>query len=103
MINIFLLNIVSWLQAHELPCLIKKIFHVECLGCGLQRSFIALLQGDVVQSIHFYPALLPLIILIAAIIISSKYRISFIEKCIKFGIPSVFAIILLSYIYKLAS
>jgi Protein of unknown function (DUF2752) len=101
--QVFLLNIISWLDAHQLPCLIKKIFHVECPGCGLQRSFIALLQGNILQSIHFYPALLPLIILISTIIINSKYRISFIEKCIKFGIPSVFAIILLSYIYKLAS
>ncbi len=103
MIQIFLLNIVSWLQAHELPCLIKKAFHVECPGCGLQRSFIALLRGDVLQSLHFYPALLPLLILISIIVLNGKWHVSFLQKCIKFGIPSVFAIILLSYIYKLAS
>jgi Protein of unknown function (DUF2752) len=101
--NVFLLNIISWLDAHQLPCLIKKTFHVECPGCGLQRSFIALLQGNILQSIHFYPALLPLIILISTIIINSKWHLSFLQKCIKFGIPSVFAIILLSYIYKLAT
>ncbi len=100
--NVILLNIISWLDAHQLPCLIKKTFHVPCPGCGLQRSCIALLQGNVLQSIHFYPALLPLIILISLIIINSKRQLSFLQKCIKFGIPSVFAIILLSYMYKLA-
>lgn len=101
MINIFLLNIISWLEAHELPCLIKKTFHVECPGCGLQRSFIALLQGKVLQSLKFYPALLPLLILISIMFIHNKWQLSFLEKCVQFGIPSVFAIIILSYIYKL--
>ncbi len=98
----FLLNIISWLDAHQLPCLIKKTFHLACPGCGLQRSIIALLQGNILQSIQFYPALLPLIILISIILINSKWQLSFLQKCIKFGIPSVFTIILLSYIYKLA-
>ncbi len=103
MINIFLLNIVSWLEAHEIPCLIKKTFHIDCPGCGLQRSFIAMLQGNVLQSLHFYPALLPLLILISIMLINNKWQLSFLEKCIQFGIPSVFAIILLSYMYKLSS
>jgi hypothetical protein len=98
-----LLNIISWLDAHQLPCLIKKTFHFACPGCGLQRSCIALLQGHVLQSIQFYPALLPLLILISLIFINSKWRVSFLQKCIIFGIPVVFGIILLSYMYKLTS
>ena len=101
MINIFLLNIISWFEAHELPCLIKKTFHVACPGCGLQRSCIALLQGNILQSIQFYPALMPLLILIAILLINNKWQFSFLEKCIKYGIPFIFGIIVLSYIYKL--
>jgi hypothetical protein len=100
MMNGILLNIISWLEAHELPCLIKNIFHVECPGCGLQRSFIALLQGNILQSLQYYPALLPLILFIVVIIINNKFRITNTEKFIKFGLPSIFAIILLSYINK---
>jgi hypothetical protein len=99
--NVFLLNIISWLDAHQLPCLIKKTFHVVCPGCGLQRSFIALLHGDILQSIQFYPALFPFIILIFIILLNSKLQVTFLEKCIKFGLPSVFGIIILSYVYKL--
>ena len=100
---VILLNIVSWLDMHQLPCLIKKTFHVACPGCGLQRSIISLLQGKVLESIYFYPALLPLLFLISIIILNSKWQLLFLQKCITFGIPSVFGIILLSYIYKLAS
>jgi hypothetical protein len=40
-----------------IPCVSKTLFGVECLGCGFQRSFLLLLQGDFTGSFQMYPAL----------------------------------------------
>lgn len=51
---------LEWLEAHELPCLFKNIFGVECPGCGFQRAMVLLLQGKLKESFFMWPALLPL-------------------------------------------
>ena len=45
------------LEKYMLPCLSKTLFGVECLGCGFQRGFLLLLQGDFVAAFKMYPAL----------------------------------------------
>ncbi|MDY8138974.1 DUF2752 domain-containing protein [Aquimarina sp. 2201CG5-10] len=47
-----------------LPCLNKKLFGVDCLGCGMQRSIVLLLKGDFIGAFHMYPAIYPLIFLL---------------------------------------
>ncbi|SHG44819.1 Protein of unknown function [Flavobacterium segetis] len=46
------------LEKFMFPCLSKTLFGIECLGCGFQRSFVLLLQGDFSGSFKMYPALL---------------------------------------------
>jgi hypothetical protein len=45
------------LKKYMIPCLSKILFGVECLGCGFQRSFLLLLQGNFTGSFQMYPAL----------------------------------------------
>jgi len=45
------------LEKYMLPCLSKTLFGVECLGCGFQRSFLLLLQGEFAASFEMYPAI----------------------------------------------
>ena len=52
----------QWLQVHLLACPFKRLTGFDCPGCGFQRSFIALLQGDIGQSFHYYPATIPLLV-----------------------------------------
>jgi hypothetical protein len=54
----YFFNIIDWLQAHQLPCMFKSITHFDCPGCGLQRSLLLLLRGDMVNGFKTYPALL---------------------------------------------
>jgi len=46
------------------PCLNKKLFGVDCLGCGLQRSIAFLLKGEFVAAFQMYPAIYPLLTLL---------------------------------------
>lgn len=52
-----------------IPCSWKETFGVECPACGTQRSFFALIQGDILDSLILFPALLPFIALIVITII----------------------------------
>lgn len=101
--NGILLNIISWLDAHQLPCLIKTVFSVECPTCGIQRSMMALLKGDFMNSIKLYPALLPVLIFLFMVVFNNRIKFVNMQKFIKFGIPFIFIIILLSYLNKLTS
>ncbi|GAB1857604.1 DUF2752 domain-containing protein [Flavobacteriaceae bacterium MHTCC 0001] len=50
-------------EKYMLPCLSKKFFGIECMGCGLQRSFFLLIQGEFVAAFKMYPAIYPLVLL----------------------------------------
>ena len=45
----------AWLSGFPLPetCVSRKLFDVECAGCGLTRSFIALADGDFGRAFRF--------------------------------------------------
>jgi hypothetical protein len=62
------------LEKYMFPCLSKTLFGIECLGCGFQRSFILLLQGDFPGSFKMYPALITTILFLGII------TLSFIQK-----------------------
>ncbi|HYD22726.1 MAG TPA: DUF2752 domain-containing protein [Flavipsychrobacter sp.] len=55
----------TWLQRHMFTCPSKKLFYLDCPGCGLQRSLLALLQGDLSASWNLYP---PLLFIMATVI-----------------------------------
>jgi hypothetical protein len=71
---LFYKNMIDWLQNHLSPCFFKSHFGLECPGCGMQRAFIALLKGDLVQSLQFHPALIPFILTILALFIQLKVK-----------------------------
>lgn len=59
------LTIIDWLEAHQLPCLVKNTFGIECPGCGFQTAIFMLLRGEVAASVKTYPGLIPLIVFLA--------------------------------------
>ncbi len=84
-----------------LPCLNKKLFGVDCLGCGMQRSIAFLIKGEFSAAFYMYPAIYPLLILLlflgTNLFIKFKY-----DTIIKAGlmILSVLTIII-SYVIKM--
>ncbi len=97
----FLLNITTWLEAHQLPCIFKAVTHVDCPGCGIQRSFILLVKGDMASSFVMYPALIPILLLFAFLVLHVTLKIKNGAAILKFGYIFCISIILVSYIYKL--
>ena len=95
------LNITAWIEAHELPCLIKTVFHVDCPTCGLQRSVVSLLKGNVGESYRFYPPLFFIIFFFVLFFVNKQFRIFSTQNYIRLGVPSIFMIILVFYIHKL--
>lgn len=84
-----------------LPCLNKKLFGFECMGCGLQRSIILIVKGEFVEAFFMYPAIYSLIALFFAIGINFFFKFRYANLIIgALAIISV-ATIIISYIIKL--
>lgn len=97
----YFLNIINWLEAHQLPCMFKAVTHINCPGCGMQRSFILLIKGDVAASFLMYPALIPIILLFAFLILHAFLKIKNGAAILKYAYIFCAGIILVSYIYKI--
>ena len=57
-------------EEYMLPCLNKKLFGIDCMGCGMQRSLSLIFQGDFIGAFNMYPAIYTLILLLAFIVIN---------------------------------
>jgi hypothetical protein len=62
---------VKGVEDYMLPCLNKKFFGFECMGCGLQRSVALLIKGQPINAFFMYPAVYTIIALFGFIIINS--------------------------------
>lgn len=51
------------MEEYMLPCLNKKLFGVDCMGCGMQRAIALIFQGEFVAAFQMYPAIYSLITL----------------------------------------
>jgi hypothetical protein len=94
-------NIVEWLKGFMLSCPSKKLLHIECPGCGFQRSFFALLEGDFGKSWQLYPAMVPIVSLMIFTALHIKFQFRFGAVVIKYLFMFIAAIILTFYIYKI--
>jgi hypothetical protein len=77
------LNPFKWLKNNLIPCPFKKLTGIDCPGCGFQRSVIALVQGNLKESFHLYPAAIPLLVLLVFSTLDIRYAFSkshFIKK-----------------------
>lgn len=89
------------LEDYMLPCLNKQLFGIDCLGCGIQRSFIHLIKGDFSTAFHLYPAIFTLILMALFLLLNFKLKFKNSKKImITFAIINV-SIIVVSYFIKM--
>jgi hypothetical protein len=93
--------IFNWIEKHLLACPFKKYLHIECPGCGLQRSVLALFRGNLVDSWQLYPATIPIIALLTFLALHLRYKFAFGATVIKYLYFSIAFIVLVFYIYKI--
>lgn len=91
---------LDWLELHLLPCPTKYFFGMECPGCGMQRSIIELLRGNLVESIKLYPPLIPMLLMLVVLVINLKVNSAVWQKVLKYFFVANVAIILINYIFK---
>lgn len=94
---------IEGLEDYMLECTNKKIFGVECIGCGIQRATALLFKGEFIAAFKMYPAIYPLFILLLLVILNFfvKFKYAFQIKVILLFITV--AIMIGSYIVKMAS
>lgn len=98
---LFFDKIAAWLQANQLICPVKKYVHIDCPGCGMQRSFIALLTGNIEASIRLHLATIPLLLflLYSALHFFLKFRNG--NRVIVYIYLFITGLIVSNYIYKI--
>ena len=84
-----------------LPCLNKQLFGIECYGCGGQRALLLLIRGDLRGAWFMFPAIYPLLILLAFVIFNLFYKFQA-AFYIKIGLIIFTAsIMIISYLLKI--
>ena len=84
-----------------IPCFYKKFFGVECPGCGMQRSIIALLRGDFHDSFLLYPPLGLVIALIVLLIIHLLFDLKHGAQMLKWVFILNAIVIVFNFIYNI--
>lgn len=94
-------NLIKWFESHQQTCTFRELFGIDCPGCGLQRSIIELLKGNLLESLYLYPALLPILAMFVYLALHLAFR--FRNGALILKIMFIFNISLISvnYLYKL--
>lgn len=73
---------------------------MDCPGCGMQRSIVALLEGDIWDSLKVYPATIPIfsLLIFSALHIKFNFRSGAIIIRWMYIVCSI--IVLIFYLYK---
>ena len=69
-----MLFMIKGIDEYMLPCMWKKTFNVDCMGCGMQRSIALILEGKFVAALYMYPAIYTLIAMFTFLLIHFKFH-----------------------------
>jgi hypothetical protein len=96
-------GLINWLEEHLQPCSYQTYLGFDCLGCGIQRSFIALLKGDFISSFYLYPALIPIISFLFLLTIHLVFKFKNGLIWLKYHFIIVLCVVVFGFLLKLVS
>ena len=89
------------MEKYMLPCMFKKMFGIDCIGCGLQRSLNFILHGEFEKAFFMFPAVYTSILFLLSVtlfVIDKKHNYG--KIVISLAIINA-AIMIVSYCYKM--
>ena len=93
------MHLADWLEKHQIPCFYKSYFGMDCPGCGMQRAFIALLRGHILDAFKLYPALFTIILMLLFLVLHLRFSFSKGALMLKYLFVLNAFIILGNYLY----
>ncbi len=86
-----------------IPCVNKTLFGIDCFGCGTQRAFVLILNGEFIEAFYMFPAIYTTILffIILGLNFIDKSR-NYHKIIISLAIINAF-IMVISYFYKLTN
>lgn len=94
-------NTIRWLSGHMLTCPWRKFFHMDCPGCGFQRSLAALLNGNLHESFALYPATIPVLFALSLVPVNFFFDLRWAKKLGTGSFIFSLVVIFIFYIYKI--
>ena len=95
------MSLINWLENNLLACPYKKYFDIDCMGCGMQRAFIALLKGNFVESFLIYPPLLSIIIMLLLLPLHLIFKFKHGAAWLKYLFIFNIAVVIINFIVKI--
>jgi Protein of unknown function (DUF2752) len=84
-----------------LPCLFKKTFGIDCFGCGTQRAFFLVMEGNFYEAFKLFPAIYIMIPLGFFIVLQLTMANKNFHKPIRFLAITCAFVMVFSYFYKI--
>lgn len=95
LVVIILIYISSHLLTNAgIPCLIKKITHLYCPGCGISRMFISLFSLNFYQAFRYNPLMFTYLILFIVYVVVNLIRLRLKKKKLSLNI-GVYAVLII--------
>jgi hypothetical protein len=94
-------SLIGWLENHMGTCFYQKFLGFPCPGCGMQRSLIELLKGNLWESLALYPALIPTIFLFVFLVLHLVFQFKNGANILRITFIGNIVIIVFHYIYVL--
>lgn len=91
---------IQWLSDHLATCPIKALTGLECPGCGFQRAGIALLRGELVNSLRLYPAFIPLVMTWLLLLLHLVFKFRQGAKWVKYAFIVSASIVFVNFVVK---
>ena len=88
------------MEEYMLPCVHKKIFGIDCFGCGTQRALFLIAEGEFVAAFKMFPAIYTTILFFIFVGLNFLDKKRDYNKMLIFLAITNATIMIISYFYK---